>query len=93
MADSMARVAVVPTATTRPPRARTWLTRSAVGAGTENHSGCGASPASCDDTPVWSSTGATRTPEATSRVTSSEVNGRPALAISALPGTDANTVW
>ena len=34
-----------------------------------------------------------RTPRATSAVTSSALNGRPALGISALPGSSAKTVW
>ncbi len=37
--------------------------------------------------------GATATPRVTSRVTSSGVNGRPALGISALPGRLAKMVW
>jgi len=41
---------------------------------------------SSEETPVCSVSGATRIPRATSAVTSSGVNGRPALAISALPG-------
>ena len=39
---------------------------------------------------MCSVTGATSTPRATSSVTSSAVNGRPALGISALPGSSAN---
>ena len=58
-----------------------------------NHSACGASPASCDDTPVCRVMGAKPTPRVTSRVTSSGVNGRPALGISALPGWAAKIVW
>jgi hypothetical protein len=42
---------------------------------------------------VWSTTGAIWMPADTSRVTSSEVNGRPADGISALPISLANTVW
>ena len=38
-------------------------------------------------------TGATSTPAVTSEVTSSVVNGLPALGISALPGCRAKTVW
>ena len=91
--DSTARVAVVPTATTRPPLARAWLITLAVVGVTSNHSGPGASPASCDDTPVCSVTGASWTPAVTSRVTSSWVNGRAADAISALPGRVPKTVW
>ena len=90
---SRARVQVVPTAITRRPAARVRLTRSAVGCGTSNHSGSGASPASSDATPVCRVTGAIATPPATSLVTSSAVNGRAALGISALPGERANTVW
>ena len=82
--DSIARVAVVPTAITRPPLSRAPLTTRALVGGTANHSGPGASLASCDDTPVCSVTGASWTPAVTSRVTSRGVNGRPADAISAL---------
>ena len=42
---------------------------------------------------MWSVNGAISTPRATSAVISSAVNGRPALGISALPGSVANTVW
>ena len=42
---------------------------------------------------MCSVTGATSTPSATSRVINSAVNGRPALAISALPGSSAYTFW
>ena len=42
---------------------------------------------------MCSVTGATATPRATSRVTIASVNGRPAEAISALPGTVPKTVW
>ena len=42
---------------------------------------------------MWSTTGATATPLATSRVMTSGVNGRPALGISALPGSSAYEVW
>ena len=78
---------------TRPPRERAALTSAAVSAVTSKRSGCGASPASWLETPVCSSTGATSTPDRTSRVTSRLVNGRPALGISALPGSRENTVW
>ena len=44
---------------------------------------------SSDATPVCSTSGATPTPLATSRVITSGVNGRPALGISALPGSVA----
>ena len=84
---------VVPVATTRPPRERASSTRRAVGAGTWYHSGCGPSPASCEETPVCSVIGATWIPRVTSRVTSASVNGRPAEAISALPGTALKTDW
>ena len=89
----MARVAVVPTAITRPPRARAPFTRSAVVRLTAYHSACGASPASCDDTPVCRVIGAKTTPPVTNRATSSALNGRPALGISALPGCTAKMVW
>ena len=69
------------------------LTSRAVGPGTRKRSGCGGSPASGDDTPVCSVIGATPMPRVTSSVTSASVNGRPALGISALPGSRANTVW
>ena len=42
---------------------------------------------------MCSRTGATSTPADTSRVTSSALNGRPALGISALPGSRVKTVW
>ena len=84
---------MVPTATTRPPASRVARTAAAVAPGTANHSGCGASPASCDENPVWSVTGTTPMPRATSRVTRSGVKGRAALGISALPGRTENTVW
>ena len=87
---SRALVQVVPTAITRRPAARVRLTRSAVGCGTSNHSGSGASPASSEATPVCRVMGAIATPAAISLVTSSAVNGRAALAISALPGVRAN---
>ena len=90
---SSARTTVVPIAITRPPSCRVSLMRSAVVAGTRYHSGYGCSLASSDDTPVCSTSGVTPTPFATSRVTSSGVNGRPALGISALPGSRAYTFW
>ena len=74
-------------ATTRPPQPRAALTsravcvRDAVALGVRAARG---SPG--EETPVCSVMGATRTPPATSSVTSSAVNGRPALGISALPG-------
>ena len=42
---------------------------------------------------MCSVTGAIRMPRETSSATSAGVNGRPALGISALPGSRANTVW
>jgi hypothetical protein len=83
---SMARTAVVPTATIRPPAARVAFTRAAVVAGTRACSGYGSSSDSRLATPVWRTTGVTPMPLATSRVTTSGVNGRPALGISLLPG-------
>jgi hypothetical protein len=84
---------VVPTATTRPPRRRVCATSAAVGSGTSKRSGCGGSPASSEETPVCSTIGATAIPRVTRSVTSSVVNGRAALTISALPGVRASTVW
>ena len=72
-ADSRARVTVVPTATTRPPRALVAFTASAVTAGTRKRSACGASPASCEDSPVCRVMGVTPTPLLISRV--DEVGG------------------
>ena len=60
---------------------------------TRNYSAYGGSCGSSDDTPVCSTSGVTPTPFATSRVTTSGVNGRPALGISALPGSVAYTFW
>ena len=90
---SSARTTVVPTAITRPPSALALATTRAVTGGTAKRSGYGRSCASGDATPVCSSTGTTSTPAVTSRVTSADVNGRPALGISALPGCTPNTVW
>ena len=90
---SRARVLVVPTATTRRPAARVRFTRSAVGCGTMNHSGSGGSLSSRDATPACSVTVASSTPAETRSVTRPGVNGRAALAISALPGDRAKTVW
>jgi hypothetical protein len=42
---------------------------------------------------VWSTIGATATPRATSRVITSVLIGRPALGISAEPGSVAYTDW
>ena len=92
-ADSRARVAVVPTATMRPPAALAALTTAAVDPDTANRSGCGASPASCDERPVWRVTGTMTMPAETRLVTSWVVKGRAALAISALPGIVPKTVW
>ena len=78
---------------TRPPAARTAFTCRAVASGTRYGSGNGGSPVSGEDTPACSTIGANSTPAATSAVTSSGVNARPALGISALPGCVANTVW
>ena len=89
---SSARVTVVPTAITRPPRARAALTRAAVVAGTSKRSGYGRSPRSCELTPVCRTSGATPMP-APSRASTRGVNGRPALGISALPGTREKIVW
>jgi hypothetical protein len=77
----------------RPPDALVRLTSRAVASGTVYRSGSGGSPSSSEDTPVCSVIGAAATPRLTSSVTSSLVNGRPALGISALPGWRANTVW
>ncbi len=60
-------MAVVPTATTRPPRALVALTAAAVTSGTWYRSACGASPASCELSPVCSVTGLTPTPLAMRR--------------------------
>ena len=83
----------MPIAITRPPSAWVWLMRDAVDGATRYHSGYGCSFASSDETPVCSTSGVTPTPLATRRVTSSGVNGRPALGISALPGSRAYTFW
>ena len=77
---------VVPTAMMRPPPARVAFTKRAVDSLTSNHSGWGASPASWDETPACSTIGAIAMPCDTRRVTTSGVNGRAALGISALPG-------
>ena len=60
---------------------------------TSNHSGGGASPASWEETPVCRVTGAIWIPRATSVATRSEVNGRAADGISALPGRTPKTDW
>src|SRR6266540_3376723 len=92
-AVSSARTTVVPTATTRPPRTFVHATSSAVAAGTSYRSAAGGSWLSSDDTPVCNVIGAKSTPSATSLVTRPALNGRPALGISALPGSVAKTVW
>ncbi len=96
-ADSTARTAVVPTASTRPSPARAALISRADASGTENRSGYGGSCDSADATPVSSRTGANRTPRLTSSATSRAVKGRAALGISALPvpspDGSAKTVW
>ena len=46
-----------------------------------------------DETPVCNDSGATAIPRVTRSVTIASVKGRPALGISALPGSRANTVW
>jgi hypothetical protein len=71
---------------TRCPLRRAALTRSAVQTGTQTRSGYGSSSSPSEATPVCSTNGVTATPLATSRVMTSGVNGRPALGISALPG-------
>ena len=58
-------------------------------AGTRNRSGWGGSGRSGLETPACSTIGATVTPRAIRRTSSGAVNGRPALAISALPGSPA----
>ena len=90
---STALVQVVPTATIRWPSLRARLIRCAVDSGTENRSGSGSSCASSEATPVCRVIGAKLTPRAIRLATRSPVNGRPALGISALPGSRANTVW
>jgi hypothetical protein len=87
------RATVVPTTITGPPRDRTHDTSAAVVGGTRNRSAWGGSPASGEDTPVCSTSGANSTPSVTRRVTSDGENGRAAEGISALPGSRANTVW
>jgi len=69
------------------------LTRSAVAVGTWYRSGAGVSPISGEETPVCRVSGAIRTPAVIREVTTSAVNGLPALGISALPGWVAKTVW
>lgn len=61
-ADSTARTAVVPTATTRPPPALAALISRADASGTSNRSGYGGSCDSADATPVCSVIGANCTP-------------------------------
>ena len=80
---------VVPTATTRRPADRALATRRAVSSGTAKRSGSGGSARPGLETPACRTTGATVTPRAIRRTNRGAVNGRPALAISALPGTVA----
>ena len=70
---------------------RVSSTSRAVVAGTDSHSGCGGSCDSWLATPVCSTSGATTTPLAISSTSTSRDSGRPALGISALPGTAAYT--
>ena len=88
-ADSSARTTVVPTAIVRFAR----LTAAAVPAGTRTRSGYGCSPRSSEETPVCRTTVATAIPRASSRSSTRALNGRPALGISALPGSPAKMVW
>ena len=85
VADSRARVAVVPTAITRPPVSCVRFTNRAVVRGTSNSSATGGSPASVEETPACSVIGAIVMPDVIREVTSSVLKGRAALAISALP--------
>src|SRR3954447_24115782 len=78
-----------PPARTRPAPSRVASTRRAVASGTRNHSGPGRSPASSEETPQCSTIGATAIPRATSAVITRSLSGRPALGISALPGSIA----
>ncbi len=80
---------MVPTATTRRPAARVPFTSRAVTSGTTYCSGCGGSCDSWLETPVCSTTGATTTPRDISATSTRSDSGRPALGISALPGTVA----
>lgn len=86
---SMARTAAVPTAITLDPASRVWLTSRAVVSGTRYRSVSGTSPSSNEATPPWSTSGANTTPLASSEVSSLVVKGRPALGISADPGSVA----
>ena len=78
---------------TRPPDCLVRFTRRAVAGGTSYCSGYGSSPASSDETPQCKVIGAITTPRETRSVTTDWLNGRPALGISALPGTRLKTVW
>jgi len=89
VAVSSARVTVVPTATTRWPALRVSFTSRAVTSGTANRSGYGGSCSSGLETPVCRTIGTTGMPRVMSRTRSRSVNGRPALAISALPAPSA----
>ena len=88
-ADSSARTTVVPTAMTR----LAARTAASVPAGTRKRSGYGRSPRSSDETPVCSTTVATVMPRSSSISSTRSLNGRPALGISALPGSVAKIVW
>ena len=63
--------------------------RCAVGRDTRKYSAYGGSLASSEATPVCRRSGATPTPLAAKRVRTSGVKGRPALGISAEPGSVA----
>ena len=84
---------VVPTATTRPPAVLVSRTQPCGRRRDLEPLGCGASPASWDETPVCRVIGAIWIPRATSVATRSEVNGRAADGISALPGRTPKTDW
>ena len=87
---SSARTTVVPTAITR---CAAW-TASAVAAGTlEALRVRGLAALERRDTPQCRTTGATCTPRAFSASSTRRLNGRPALGISALPGSSAKIVW
>ncbi len=60
---------------------------------TRKRSGYGGSPRSGEQTPVCRTIRATPTPRSRSTASARGVNGRPALGISALPGSAANIVW
>jgi hypothetical protein len=84
---------VVPTATTRPVRPGRL---DDGGRRARDAEALGRRPAPCSsglDTPACSTTGNDGHTADASRRTICPVNGLPALAISALPGSSANTVW